>query len=220
MIKLSEKQKKIITDVKRKAKAKKTSVKKKLTSQGRGGGRKTLKSGVSAATARKHVADKITTDAKVGMKTNIEQAKRKAGYAESSIKDGSLLKTKSFREIIDKNYPDAELADDMKEYTKTMRIFTETVSADVDDADIEEWIGGSRGVIHKVIKTRDAKTIMYWMRDPISMGKGLEMMAKIKGLYAQPQSESVSRPYAHMTDAELQQAIDDEERKLDRLKNE
>lgn len=212
MAKLSAAQKKIIADAK-----KKTGKTKSVSSKG--AKKKTVpkdgkkeKPKIYNKPKRDKVIEKVSQDIKSGKRPNIKKTAIEEGYSENYAKT-NLSSNKTFVDLLKEKMGEEYAAEKLTEVSASKKTYREYVGVEVSNADIESWIKGMGGTMHKIIEGKKQKEVLFYIPDHYASIKALDTYFKITGAYAPKKIDDVSNPLRKLTNKEL----DDE---IERMKSE
>lgn len=213
MAKIDAKKKKIIADLKKSKGGKTTKTKKASTTKATKKTTVKKKPEGKNAVRRKKTVENVVQQVKSGKKPNVKKAAIDAGYS-PDYANGNLQGNKTFWDALNAECPDHLLAQRLGKLGESMRGVCEMVSSDLPNEVIESWVQNMGGVLHKIVEGKTMKTVTYYMPDTNGISKGIDMMLKVKGLYAPKKFEDVTDPIGALTDDELEEEISRRESEL------
>lgn len=129
---------------------------------------------------------------------------REAGYSVSySRSPHQRKKTKNFRELLEQVFPDHEVLLSHSALKDSRRLDHMVFPTNLDDKDIAELLQGVNCFLRKVVHGEQAKHAYFWAPDNKARKEALDMLYKLKGLYAPEKIEDVTDPYRKMPTDEL-----------------
>jgi hypothetical protein len=168
-------------------------------------------SGVNKVRQEK-VVEEVAKNLSTTGKKNVSSAMVKSDYSPHYARQAVADKTKTFIEKFNEIMPEEKILgwhSQLGDAKKTQQMM---VGLDVPDEDIEQWVERCNCVLYKIVEGKQMKTVLFWARDNKAVKDAIEMAYKIRGDYAPDKVEDVSaNPFLKMSDAELQQALNEAE---------
>lgn len=142
---------------------------------------------------------------------------RASGYAKSTSERPSLVtRSQGFRELMEKEFPDAEVASIHKSLLGAKRLDHMVFSTTIDDKEIKELITSAGCVLRKIAHSDQAKHVYFWAPDNTARDHALDKLYKLKGRYAPVRVYTEPDPLEEMDDEELDRNLREAEALLEK----